>query len=82
MSREKQLARYRCMRYLSKDQYERFWADGYLMIEQAVNDELLQRLRHDFDAWVEESRAHREAYGATIDGRPRFDLETGHSART
>jgi hypothetical protein len=37
-------------------------------------------LRRQFADWVEESRAHDEAYGETVDGRARFDLEPGHSA--
>jgi hypothetical protein len=31
------------------------------------------------DRWVEESRAHNGPYGETIDGRPRFDVQPGHS---
>ena len=49
------------------------------MVENAVDAALLTRLKQDFAAWVEESRAHHEAWGDTADGRPRFDLETGHS---
>ena len=33
-----------------------------------------------FLGWVEESRSHSEDYGETLDGRPRFDLQPGHSA--
>ena len=36
-------------------------------------------LQTDFDAWVEESRQHSEAWGETLDGRPRFDLESDHA---
>ena len=37
-------------------------------------------MRGEFDAWVEESRSYTEPYGLTYDGRPRFDLQPGHSA--
>ena len=37
-------------------------------------------MKSDFANWVEESRSHEESYGETIDGRPRFDLEPGHTA--
>ena len=37
-------------------------------------------MQDDFAGWVEESRRHRQPYGDTLDGRPRFDLEAGHSA--
>lgn len=65
---------------LEREQIEFFRENGYLVVEKAVDAPLLARLRSDFDAWVEESRSHREAYGQMLDGRPRFDLEPGHSA--
>jgi ectoine hydroxylase-related dioxygenase (phytanoyl-CoA dioxygenase family) len=68
------------MSALNDHQKEFFWQNGYLMVEQAVDDGLLQRLKADFDGWVEESRGHQSSYGEMTDGRPRFDLETGHSA--
>ena len=66
--------------HLSAEQIDRFWRDGYLMVEDAVSPEQLAALRAEFDGWVEESKAHTDGYGETVDGRPRFDLEQGHSA--
>jgi len=57
-----------------------FRENGYLLVEQAVSTELLGRLRADFNAWIFESRNQTAPYGETLDGRPRFDLETGHTA--
>ena len=68
------------MAQLRPDQCEFFHENGYLMVENAVDGALLSRLQQDFAAWVEESRAHDAAWGDTVDGRPRFDLEPGHSA--
>ena len=68
------------MESLSEAQKEQFWEDGYLVVENAVDQQTLAALRGDFAGWVEESRGHGEAYGDTIDGRPRFDLEPSHSA--
>ncbi len=68
------------MNPLTEAQKEQFRRDGYLVIENAVEADLLARLKGDFANWVEESRSHSEAYGDTIDGRPRFDLEPAHSA--
>ena len=65
---------------LRPDQCAFFHEHGYLMVENAVDGALLSRLKQDFAAWVEESRAHDAAWGDTVDGRPRFDLEPGHSA--
>ena len=65
---------------LTQDQYEFFWKNGYLMVEEVVDDVLLESLRNDFNAWVEESKSHTDPYGATISGGPRFDLEPGHNA--
>ena len=66
---------------LRPDQCAFFHEHGYLMVENAVDGALLKRLKQDFAAWVEESRAHDAAWGDTVDGRPRFDLEPGHSAK-
>lgn len=66
---------------LTQEQQDSFWRDGYLMAPDAVTPAELAALRHDFNAWVEESRAQTQNYGAMIDGRPRFDLEPGHSAK-
>jgi ectoine hydroxylase-related dioxygenase (phytanoyl-CoA dioxygenase family) len=67
---------------LHPDQIAFFHTNGYLVVENVVTPELLTRLRKDFDAWVEESRTHAAAYGETIDGCARFDLEPGHTAAT
>lgn len=65
---------------LAEEQVERFHRDGWLHLEGALSEEVLRELRGEFDAWVEESRSHTEPYGLTYDGRPRFDLQPGHSA--
>jgi phytanoyl-CoA hydroxylase len=65
---------------LAEEQVERFHRDGWLHLEGALSEEVLRELRGEFDALVEESRSHTEPYGLTFDGRPRFDLEPGHSA--
>ena len=67
------------MKALTQSQYDDFWRDGYLVVTQAVDADLLARLKRDFMAWVDESRAHTSPYGTTINDRPRFDLEPGHS---
>lgn len=68
------------MSALSHEQMSFYFENGYLVVEDAVDARQLAALRHDFDAWVEESRRHATAYGEISDGRPRFDLELGHSA--
>lgn len=65
---------------LSDAQKDAFWRDGYLTIENAVSPDLLGRLRDTFSGWVEESRDHAAPYGETINNKPRFDVEPGHSA--
>ena len=67
--------------YLTHVQQDQFWSDGYLVVEGAVDNDTLVRLRAQMDAWAAESQKHTEPYGEpTIDGRPRFDLEENHSA--
>ncbi|PPR63986.1 MAG: Ectoine dioxygenase [Alphaproteobacteria bacterium MarineAlpha4_Bin2] len=68
------------MAILSLAELEQFQRDGVLTVPNAVSPCLLDRLRQDFNAWVEESRAYTAPYGSCTDGRPRFDLQPGHSA--
>lgn len=68
------------MAHLTEDQISQFWRDGVLVVEDAVTDDQLAGLRRVFSEWVEESRAHQDDYGETLDGRPRFDLQPGHTA--
>ena len=49
-------------------------------MEDAVTVEELEGLRNEFSCWVEESREYGADYGETLDGRPRFDLQPGHSS--
>ncbi len=69
------------MTALDQTQIDAFWRDGYLVAENAVTATQLAALRAEIAAWVDESRAHRAPFGTpTIDGRPRFDMGTEHSA--
>ncbi|MEM7428325.1 MAG: phytanoyl-CoA dioxygenase family protein [Pseudomonadota bacterium] len=68
------------MTALSQEQQDRFWRDGFLVVENAVDARILEGMKDDFAAWVDESRKHDDNYGDTLDGRPRFDLEPGHTA--
>jgi len=63
---------------LTAEQKRFFDLNGYLVVEDVVAPALLARLRQDFDRWVAESRDHAGAYGETLDGRARFDVEPGH----
>ena len=67
---------------LSAEQIDRFHSEGYLVIEQAVTAQQLAGLADDFNRWVDESRAHKDSYGECASGRPRFDLQPGHTAET
>lgn len=68
------------MAALSREQIDAFWLDGYLMVENVIRGRQLAALRDDFNAWVEESRSNTAPFGEIMDGRPRFDLEGGHTA--
>ena len=65
---------------LTKEQMNFFWENGYLVVENAVSEESLRACKADFAAWIDESREHQTAYGTTINDKPRFDLESGHTA--
>ena len=64
---------------LSKEQVKFFNANGYLVVEDAVTPDQLDALRARF-CWVEESDQMNR--GENINGKPRFDVEKGHSAAT
>jgi len=68
------------MNVLTRAQQDQFWRDGVLIVDNAVTPAQLTALRDQFADWVEQSRHHAKAYGETLDGRPRFDVEPGHSA--
>lgn len=68
------------MNRLTREQKDSFWRDGVLVVENAVDENSLKRLKAEFAVWVEESRNHANDFGDTLDGRPRFDLQPGHSA--
>lgn len=68
------------MPVLTEKQKMEFHETGCLVAPDAVTQSQLESLRTTFETWVEESRAHDEAYGETYDNRPRFDVEPGHSA--
>jgi len=68
------------MQTLTNTQTQQFAETGCLVVENAVTPEQLAALRSDFAGWVEDSRQHDRAYGETLDKRPRFDVEPGHSA--
>ena len=68
------------MPVLTQDQKDQFWRDGVLTVPNAVSPEQLAALQAEFAGWVEESKSHTESYGEAPDGRPRFDLEDGHTA--
>lgn len=59
---------------------ERYRQDGYVVVPDAVTADQLAAMRADFDRWVEESRAHDAPWGEMLDGRPRFDIEPGHTS--
>lgn len=65
---------------LSDDQIEAYHREGFVLMDDGLTSEQLAALRADFEIWKNESREHAGAYGITIDERPRFDVEPGHSA--
>ncbi len=69
------------MTILTQEQKDAFQRDGVLTVEDAVDADLLARLRADFDGWVAESAKHNAPYGKTVDGRPRFDLQPGDDGK-
>ena len=67
---------------LTEDQISHFWEQGYVVAPSGVSDELMQAMDDQLNEWIEESREHSSNYGSTMDGKARFDLESGHSHDT
>lgn len=66
---------------LTATQIEQFHRDGFLVVENVIAADQLLQLRQQLDTWVDESCAFNTAYGETLDGRARFDIDpTDHSA--
>ncbi|MFO0997197.1 MAG: phytanoyl-CoA dioxygenase family protein [Alphaproteobacteria bacterium] len=65
---------------LDTAQRDRFWQDGYLVVEDVVPKSALNALNAELDGWIEDSRRHAKNFGETIDGKARFDLEPSHTA--
>ena len=68
------------MEFLSQEQKDIFWRDGVLVVQNAVKIDELVSIKAAFANWVKESRSKNSDYGETLDGRPRFDLQPGHSS--
>jgi phytanoyl-CoA hydroxylase len=68
------------MEFLSQEQKDIFWQDGVLVVKNAVKIDELVSIKAAFANWVKESRSKNSDYGETLDGRPRFDLQPGHSS--
>ncbi len=51
---------------LNEAQISSFKENGYLFLPDALRMDQLDRLRAQFDAWIEESRAYTTPYGETM----------------
>ncbi len=67
---------------LSPEQIATFAETGCLVVPSAVSEQQLSAMRHDLESWVEESKSHSGPFGQMLDGRPRFDVEPGHTSET
>jgi ectoine hydroxylase-related dioxygenase (phytanoyl-CoA dioxygenase family) len=65
---------------LEQWQLDQYHKQGYLVVENLLDASEIEALQQTFNQWVKESRQHEIAWGTTIDGRPRFDVDKDHSA--
>jgi ectoine hydroxylase-related dioxygenase (phytanoyl-CoA dioxygenase family) len=65
---------------LSEKQKSEFRENGVIVVKSAYSNAELEPLRLQHRRWIEESRQHDAPFGEMLDGRPRFDVEPGHSA--
>jgi ectoine hydroxylase-related dioxygenase (phytanoyl-CoA dioxygenase family) len=67
-------------RRLRPEQVNDFWRRGYLVLEDAVTQAQLDQMRAALERWDGESRSRDAPYGETLDGRPRFDLQSARGS--
>ena len=65
---------------LTREEILQFRHEGYLMVSDVIPPASLELLREEVDGWVSESLAKVSSWGATFDGRPRFDVAPTHGA--
>lgn len=68
------------MAELTEQQIARFWADGFLIVEDAVTAAALEGLRRQYAEWLAEASRRGESWGETADRKARFDLDPVHTA--
>ncbi|TCS42342.1 phytanoyl-CoA dioxygenase family protein [Reinekea marinisedimentorum] len=65
---------------LEQWQIDQYHEQGFLVVENVFTPSEIKSLQEAFNRWVEDSRTQEVAWGETIDGRPRFDVDKDHSA--
>ena len=65
---------------LTEIQKSEFRERGAIVIKSAYSMAQLEPLRRQHAFWIEESKNYQGPFGEMQDGRPRFDVEPGHSA--
>jgi len=60
---------------ISKEQIAQFNEQGFVVVDGVISDDMLKVLNSDLQTWVQESRSHDTAWGETVDGRARFDVD-------
>ncbi len=68
------------MAELTERQIERFWTDGFLVVEDAVTAGELEGLRRQYAEWLAEASRRGKSWGETADKKARFDLDPVHTA--
>jgi ectoine hydroxylase-related dioxygenase (phytanoyl-CoA dioxygenase family) len=71
----------RPMPTLDKKQVERFWSEGFLVVENALTPTELSRLRTQYTQWLDEASGKGQSWGETADGKARFDLDPVHTSQ-
>ena len=66
---------------LTKEQKEIYSNDGYVILPNIIPVKNLKAMQNDLDKWIEESKNYHDNYGKTKNGKARFDLEQGHTAK-
>ena len=64
---------------LTTAQKQTYLDQGFVLIPQAISADKIAAMVDALQGWIEESRHHDKNYGATRNGKSRFDLEPGHS---
>lgn len=64
---------------ITATELETYRTTGYLVVRSLISPDDIRALIDEVDRWTDASRDHPESFGELQNGKPRFEVESGHS---